>query len=62
MGWSHPQVLADDPVEEDFRHVLMLASEELLEWCWADGRQIYFSMRSNDLAARRFDHCAITDG
>jgi uncharacterized protein YwqG len=62
MGWSHPQVLADDPVEEDFRHLLTVASEEVLEWCWADGHQLFFSIRPDDLAAGRFDRAAITDG
>ena len=62
LGWSHPQVAADDPVEEDFRHFLTVASEESLEWCWADGHQLFFSLKPDDLAAGRFDRTAITDG
>ena len=62
MGWSHPQVVADDPVEEDFRHLLTVASEEQLEWCWADGHQLFFSLRPDDLTARRFERTAIIDG
>lgn len=62
MGWSHPQVLADDPVEEDFNHLLTVASEEPMEWCWADGHQLFFSIRPDDLAAGDFEQVAITDG
>lgn len=62
LGWSHPQVAADDPVEEDFRHLLTVASEELLGWCWADGHQLFFSIRPGDLAGGRFERSAITDG
>ena len=62
LGWSHPQVLADDPVEEDFRHLLTVASEECLEWCWADGHQLFYSIRPEDLSAGRFERTAITDG
>lgn len=62
MGWSHPQVLADDPVREGFRHLLTVASEELLEWCWADGHQLFFSVREDDFGAGRFEETAITDG
>jgi uncharacterized protein (TIGR02996 family) len=62
MGWSHPQVLADDPVEENYRHLLTVASEEILEWCWADGHQLFFSLSPDDLSAGEFEHVAITDG
>ena len=62
LGWSHPQVLADDPVDEGYQHLLTVASEEDLEWCWADGHQLYFSIKPDDLAAGRFERSAITDG
>lgn len=62
LGWSHPQVLADDPVEEEHRHLLTLASDDELGWCWADGHQLFFSTQPDDLAAGRFDRTTVTDG
>jgi uncharacterized protein YwqG len=62
LGWAHPQVVSDDPVEEDFRHLLTVASEESLRWCWADGHQLYFSIRPDDLLAGNFDRTGIIDG
>ncbi|WP_145271309.1 DUF1963 domain-containing protein [Planctomycetes bacterium SV_7m_r] len=62
VGWSHPQVAADDPVDDGFRHLLTVASEEILEWCWADGHQLYFSVSDDDFESQRFDRCAIIDG
>ena len=62
LGWSHPQVLADDPVDPGFRHLLTVASEEVLEWCWADGHQLFFSLPEEDFPAKRFDRFTVTDG
>lgn len=62
MGWSHPQVSCDDPVDDGFRHLLTVASEELVEWCWADGHQLYYSIKPEDLADGKFDKSAIIDG
>jgi len=59
---SHPQVAADDPVEDGFRHLLTVASDENLEWCWADGHQLYFSVSDEDFEAHRFDRSSIIDG
>ncbi|WP_425395901.1 DUF1963 domain-containing protein [Aeoliella sp.] len=62
LGWSHPQVAADDPVDEGFRNLLTVASEELCEWCWADGHLLYFGISDEDLKNHRFDRTTIIDG
>lgn len=54
--------LCDDPVDDGFRHLLTVASEDVLEWCWADGHQLFCSIRPEDLDACSFDGVAITDG
>lgn len=62
LGWSHPQVAADDPVDEGFRNLLTVASEEVCQWCWADGHQLYYGISDEDLTNHRFDRTSIIDG
>ena len=62
LGWCQPQVLYDDPVGEDRRLLLTLASEELLEWCFGDGHQLFFSVPAADLPAGGFAGAVAADG
>ncbi len=62
LGWSHPNVSADDPVSEGFRNLLTVASERACEMCWSDGHQLYYSIPEDDLPQHRFDRIAVNDG
>jgi uncharacterized protein YwqG len=62
LGWSHPQVSCDDPVDIEFRNLLTVASEELCNWCWADGHQLYYGITDHNLQSRSFDQTTIADG
>lgn len=62
LGWSHPQVAADDPLDEAHRNLLTVASESTCEFCWADGHQLYFGISDMDLKNRNFDQSIAVDG
>lgn len=62
LGWSHPQVASDDPIDEGYRNLLTVASERDCEWCWADGNQLYFGISDEDLKKQEFGRTTITDG
>jgi len=62
LGWSHPQVACDDPIEEGFRNLLTVASEECCGWCWADAHQLYYGISDEDFENHRFDRTTIVDG
>ena len=52
-----------DPIGfEGFRNLLTVASEEVCQWCWADGHQLYYGISDEDLANHRFDRTSIVDG
>lgn len=62
LGWSHPNVAADDPVDEGFRNLLTVASERETGMRWCDGHQLYFGISEDDLRQHKFDRIALTDG
>lgn len=62
LGWSHPNVSSGDPVDEGMRHLLTVASEKLLEWCWEDGHDLYFSLSPEELTSRSFSSARIISG
>jgi uncharacterized protein (TIGR02996 family) len=62
LGWSHPQVVSDDPIAEGYRNLLTVASETNCGWCWADGHQLYYSISDEDLRQHQFEHVEIVDG
>lgn len=62
LGWSHPQVAGDDLFDEDSRNLLTVASEEICQWCWGDGHQLFYGISNTALQEQQFDRITVVDG
>ena len=45
---------------DDWQLLFQLDSDHLAGFEWADGGSLFFAIRRQDLAARRFDRCWLT--